>query len=203
MANVNPTVANLQGQLTAGLNQLASLGVNVNGGGGAPAAGATTAAARQQARPDIEQLTGITARGQQIAVIKDNVQGLYRLAAGTNQDEKVTVQDGASIKTLLFDGSGKNVRYYEVADRDTVKVDLDRRQGIATGITNLSKVVAGRQERLKALTEALAQDSNENGNTNQVDIQRLVQEQQVTEHLSNMNKKIYDSVQAAITPWLR
>lgn len=212
MATGANTVANLQNQLTAGLAQLNNLGINVNGGGAANTGAANAAAnANAQTAATIQQLTGQSARGQQVAVIKDNAQGTYRLAAPTGQSEKVVVAEvnpengqltGAT-KTLLFDASGKNVRNFEVADRATMRVDLDRRQGIATGINNLTRVIAGRQERLKSLTEALAQDSNENGSTNQVDIQRLVQEQQVTEHLSNMNHKIYESVQNSISAWLR
>ncbi len=176
MTAVNTNVTALTGQLTQGLQALGNLGVAIPGvtGGGTTAAANTTAPGTQTTA-EVVQLVGVNTAGQQIAVIKDNAQGLYRLAQPTGRDEKLTVVDGASTKTLLFDASGKNVRNFEVADRATVKVDLDRRQGIATGINNLSRVIAGRQERLKALTEALAQDSNENGNTNQVDIQRLVQ----------------------------
>jgi hypothetical protein len=135
--------------------------------------------------------------GRQVSVIKSS--DGYKLQPPSGQDEIVKVEN----KMLRFDGKGKNLTNFDVADRESVAVDLDRRQGIATGISNLSRVIAGRQERLKNLSEALAQDSNETGATNQVDIQRLVMEQQVTENLSQMNHKIYESVQNSIQTWLR
>lgn len=219
-------IAGLTASLNQGLGQLGALGVNVGGGGAAaPAAGTnaagaanTPAVAPGATYPGILTPTGVTndvqaqailnagaflsmattsIAGRQVNVLKTS--DGYKLQPPSGQDEIVKVEN----KMLRFDGKGKNLTNFDVADRESVAVDLDRRQGIATGISNLSRVVAGRQERLKNLSEALAQDSNETGATNQVDIQRLVMEQQVTENLSNMNKKIYDSVQSAIAPWLR
>jgi hypothetical protein len=220
-------IAGLTASLNQGLGQLGALGVNVAGGGAAAAAGAAPAANAAAATPAVTPgvtypglltptgvqnevqaqailnggaflgLNTTSIAGRQVSVLKTS--DGYKLQPPSGQDEIVKVEN----KMLRFDGKGKNLTNFDVADRESVAVDLDRRQGIATGISNLSRVVAGRQERLKNLSEALAQDSNETGATNQVDIQRLVMEQQVTENLSNMNKKIYDSVQAAIAPWLR
>jgi hypothetical protein len=214
-AGATNNVAALSNQVGAALSQLGNLGVaipGVTGGGGTAAAtgaNAAAATANTQTTATVKTLQGVNMQGAATPVLKDEAKSEYRLATPTGKAEKVTVRETneqgqvVSEKTLLFDAQGNNVRNFEIADRQTIKVDLDRRQGIATGINNLSRVIAGRQERLKSLTEALAQDSNENGSTNQVDIQRLVQEQQVTEHLSNMNHKIYESVQNAIQIWLR
>ncbi len=195
------------------LSQLQGLGVNTaalglggaatTAGGAAaqPAAGGTGAAANAASTTNagIQMVQAPTARGTQVTVTKDPTTGKYSLTPPTGLDEKVLV-DG---KNLLFDAKGVNVRNFEVVARQPIKVDLDQRVGIASGISNLSRIVAQRQERLKGLQEALAQDSNESGNTNQLDIQLLVQEQQVSEHISNLNHKIYESVQNAIGPWLR
>jgi hypothetical protein len=195
------------------LNTLAGMGVNtqallggVAGGGAAATPGAGAAAtpgaaanAASTTNAGIQMVQAPTARGTQVTVTKDPTTGKYSLTPPTGLDEKVLV-DG---KNLLFDAKGVNVRNFEVVARQPIKVDLDQRVGIASGISNLSRIVAQRQERLKGLQEALAQDSNESGNTNQLDIQQLVQEQQVSEHISNLNHKIYESVQNAIGPWLR
>ena len=228
MTAVNNQIASLGGQLSQGLAALGNMGFNLGGatgGGGTTTAatGTTTAAAGTDAAPGsivsglltaqgvtdpvkAQELLGKGVRlgfattsmgGRQVTVVKDS-KG-YSLEPGSGADELVQVEG----RVLRFDGAGRNLTNFEVADRQGVAVDLDRRQGIASGISNLSRVIAGRQERLKNLSEALAQDANESGSTNQVDIQRLVMEQQVTEHLSNMNHKIYESVQNAISPWLR
>lgn len=219
MASVNNQIASIQGALS----QLGSLGVNLTGGGAVgaangttgatPATGATGAAGTTTAAANAnrtQQLIGQNAQGQQIAVIKNVAGGSYTLAAPTGREEKVVVPEvddngvaTGQTRTLLFDATGRHLRNFEAADRKTVRVTLDARQGIATGINNLSQIVAGRQERLKTLSDALAQDASETGTTNQIDLQRLVQEQDVTKNLSDMNHKIYESVQQAIQAWLR
>jgi hypothetical protein len=142
-------------------------------------------------------LTTNSVSGKTVTVLKDK--NGFRLQTPTGQNELVKIEG----KQIRFDAQGVSARSFQLVQAQQIPVDLDRRQGISTGINNLSKVIAGRQERLKMLSEALAQDSSDTGSTNQLDIQQLVQEQQVTEHLSNMNHKIYESVQNAITPWLR
>jgi hypothetical protein len=142
-------------------------------------------------------LTTTSVGGSAVTVLK-NKDG-FKLQPATGRREVVMVEG----KQIRFDEQGTSARSFQLVQKEQIPVDLDRRQGISTGINNLSKVIAGRQERLKMLSEALAQDSSDTGSTNQLDIQQLVQEQQVTEHLSNMNHKIYESVQNAITPWLR
>lgn len=201
----NNNVAALTAQANALAGQLQGAGVNVaplmagitGGGAAAPAANATGAASTTTA--GLQQVQATTARGTTVTVVKDPSTGRYSLVPPTRLDEKVMV-DG---KVLLFDGNGANVRNFEVAARQPIKVDLDQRVGIASGISNLSRIVAQRQERLKTLQEALAQDSNETGGTNQLDIQQLVQEQQVSENINGLNKKIYDSVQNMVQGWLR
>lgn len=216
MAAVNNALVGLQGQLGQALGQAAALGINVNAltGGGQPGAPgiattpqagvATTATATgggadpaAALRPQSGTVVATSISGRQITIVKADDK--YHLNPPTGMDEAI-VLDG---KPLRFDSKGVHVRNFEIEDRKPTSVELDRRQGIAAGIGNLSKVIAGRQERLKSLSEALAKDANELGSTNQVDIQRLVMEQQATEHLSNMNHKIYESVQNAIAPWLR
>jgi hypothetical protein len=142
-------------------------------------------------------LTTTSVGGSPVTVLK--TKDGFKLQAPTGRNELVQVEG----KQIRFDAQGVSARSFQLVQKEQIPVDLDRRQGISTGINNLSKVIAGRQERLKLLSEALAQDSSDTGSTNQLDIQQLVQEQQVTEHLSNMNHKIYESVQNAITPWLR
>lgn len=142
-------------------------------------------------------LTTTSVGGSPVTVLK--TKDGFRLQTPTGKNELVRVEG----KQIRFDPQGTSARSFQLVQKEQIPVDLDRRQGISTGINNLSKVIAGRQERLKMLSEALAQDSSDTGSTNQLDIQQLVQEQQVTEHLSNMNHKIYESVQNAITPWLR
>lgn len=203
VAGIQATIANTQAQIAAltggqgvagAPGVAASNGTNtavVAGGGGG---GADPAAAL---RPQSGLVNAVSISGRPIVIVKSDDK--YQLQTPTGMDEAV-VLDG---KPLRFDSKGVHVRNFELEDRKPTSVELDRRQGIAAGIGNLSKVIAGRQERLKALSEALAKDANELGSTNQVDIQRLVMEQQATEHLSNMNHKIYESVQNAISPWLR
>ena len=145
-------------------------------------------------------MLGFTTRsmgGNQVQVVKAS--NGFTLSPPTGRDEIVQV-DG---RMLRFDASGRNLNNFQVAERDGVPVEFDRRQGIAAGIGNLSRVVAARQERLKNLSEALAQDAQETGSTNQLDIQRLMMEQQVTENLSQMNRKIYESVQQSVRAWLQ
>lgn len=194
-------------QLSQVLGQLQGMGVNtaalLGGGGAATTPGAAVPGAAVNAasttNAGIQAVQAPTARGTTVTVTKDPSTGKYSLTPPTGLDEKVLV-DG---KNLLFDAKGVNVRNFEVVARQPIKVELDQRVGIASGISNLSRIVAQRQERLKTLQEALAQDSNESGNTNQLDIQQLVQEQQVSENINGLNKKIYDSVQEAVRSWLR
>lgn len=194
-------------QLSQVLGQLQGMGVNtaalLGGGAAAPATGAAATGAvantASTTNAQIQSVQAPTARGTTVTVVKDATTGKYSIVPPTGLDEKVLV-DG---KQLLFDGKGVNVRNFEVVARQPIKVELDQRVGIASGISNLSRIVAQRQERLKGLQEALAQDSNESGNTNQLDIQQLVQEQQVSENINGLNKKIYDSVQEAVRSWLR
>lgn len=200
VATINAAIAETQARIaalgggTAGAPGIATSGgtntvVAAGGGGGADPAAAL--------RPQSGLVNAVSISGRPIVIVKSDDK--YQLQTPTGMDEAV-VLDG---KPLRFDSKGVHVRNFELEDRKPTSVELDRRQGIAAGIGNLSKVIAGRQERLKALSEALAKDANELGSTNQVDIQRLVMEQQATEHLSNMNHKIYESVQNAISPWLR
>ena len=186
----------------------AQAGVNVGpalasltGGGATPGAAGTPAlnAASTTTAP-LTQAAGVTLDGRPVVVVKDPTNGKYALTPATGKDEQVTLSDG---KKMLFDREGKVVRNFEIAARQPIRVELDQRVGIASGISNLSRIVAQRQERLKSLQEAMAQDSNETGGTNQIDIQQLVQEQQVSENINGLNKKIYDSVQSAVQAWLR
>ncbi len=200
-------------QLSQVLGQLQGMGVNtaalLGGGAAAPAAGAAPAVGAQAAAATgtpAQPQPGVTARGASVQVVQD-ANGKVRLAAPTGLDEKVTLLNPATGQptgqVLLFNQAGTQVRNFEIVARQPITVQLDQRVGIASGISNLSRIVAQRQERLKGLQEALAQDSNETGNTNQLDIQQLVQEQQVSENINGLNKKIYDSVQEAVRSWLR
>lgn len=213
MTGINTTSTASLGALAGQVQALMSnpqVAAALGGGGAAanptaPAAGANAAA---PAAGQLAETTGRTNTGQIVKIVKDPTTQKATLVPRTGKPETVSVLDAngqPTGTTLLFGANGVETRNFEVAAKTAIfQPVLDRRDGIASGITNLSRVVAARHERLKALQDALAQDANANGGSaNQMDLQQLVQEQQITEHISNLNHKIYESVQNAITPWLR
>lgn len=201
----NQSVAGLQAQAQSLAGQLTAGGVNVAGilgtgaagliGGGTTPGVATGAAG---ANAGITTTQAVSARGATVTVMKDNAKGIYTIAP-TGQDEMLQI-DG---KVLRFNAQGKSVTNFDVVKREPIAVNIDNREGVAAGISNLSRVVASRQERVKKLTEAAAADSNENGTINQIDMQLIVQEQATNDHMNGLNKKIFDGVEESISLWLR
>ncbi len=196
----NNQVAALMAQVQSLMGQ-----AGVAGGGAAAGAPGTTPATTAAANTASTTTAGIvsvqaqTLRGTTVTVTKDLSNGKYKLTPNTGLDERVTV-DG---KSLLFDGNGEQVTNYQIASRQPIKVELDRRVGISSGISNLSRIVSQRQERIKQLQEALAQDSNETNAVDQLNLQHINMEATAVQHLSEINKKIFDTVESAIGVWTR
>jgi len=206
-------VAALGQQLQTGLAQLQGMGLNlgnITGGGGTgaatqpgatatqPGATGTTAGANGQALPAGPVGTFPTNSGRQVLVSRDNNGSLFIQPTGAY--EVANVQG----KTVRFDAkTGKAIRAFELTDGLQFKIPLDYRDGIATGLANLSRIFGARQERVKLLSNALADDANETGSFNPVDLQKMSLETTTTQQLSEMQKKIFDSMRDSIQAWLR
>ena len=178
----NNQVANLQGQVSAALNQLSSLGVNVAGGGG------TTPAAGANANAAAGANAGAGANGQLTATIP---------ATGKPEIRQINGQ------TKYFDAGGHEITAFQYTESHSFKINLDYREGIATGLANLSRIFGARQERVRLLSNALANDANATGSFNPVDLQKMSLETTTTQQLSELQKKIFDSMKDSITAWLR
>ena len=202
------SVAALAAQAAQAQATLAQLtGGTAAGGGATPATGAATGAAGTTAATGANATTGaqafnpgpyLSVSGKQLTLTK-LADGKLRLAAPTGVAEQINIEG----KLVRFNAQGVETRLFQMADQETVKLDLDHRDGIAVGISNLSTLIAGRQERIKKLSDALTSDANDVGSINQTDLQRLTLENQTTENITGMQKKIYDSVQNSIQAWLR
>lgn len=94
-------------------------------------------------------------------------------------------------------------RLFQQYDALRIQVQLDNRGGLATGLANLARLGAARQERVRLLSDALAYDANQTGAVNAVDIQKMAMETQTMEHMSSIAKKISDSMNNSIQAWLR
>lgn len=92
---------------------------------------------------------------------------------------------------------------FQAADSQKLVVNLDTAPGLATGLSNLARIFGARQERVSGLSQALARDANVNGSFNPVDLQRMSLETTTTQQLSEMQKKIFDSMRDSISPWLQ
>ncbi len=197
MIAANPQLANNPTLMAQAQQAIAAANGVAGGGAAAPApqpVGAVTAGG------GVTGPVSTTTQGTNVPVtLTPDASGLWIMTPPTGRNEAVLVNG----KLIRFDATGKQTRLFALTQAERTVVDLDAKEGIATGINNLSKLVAARQERTKKLSDALAADANENGNINQVDIQQLMQENQTTEHITGLQKKIYDSVQNSITAWLR
>jgi hypothetical protein len=187
----NNQVAGLMNTLGQGLQQLQAMGLNPNaaGGGGAaaPAAGGTPAAGGQAAagaQAGVAQPTFIPGTGKpEIRVGADGKTRYYAAApVGTNAPE---------------------ITAFQYTESHQFKINLDYREGIATGLANLSRIFGARQERVRLLSNALANDANNTGSFNPVDLQKMSLETTTTQQLSEMQKKIFDSMRDSIQAWLR
>ena len=206
-------VAALGQQLQNGLAQLQGMGLNLGniaGGGATPqpgaqgttpgaGAGATNATAGGgTSLPAGPVGTFPTGSGKQVLVSRDDKGSLFIQPTGAY--EIANVQG----KTVRFDAkTGKAIRAFELTDGLQFKSPLDYRDGIATGLANLSRIFGARQERVRLLSNALADDANETGSFNPVDLQKMSLETTTTQQLSEMQKKIFDSMRDSIQAWLR
>jgi len=201
-SGVNNSTAGLQQQIAATQQQIAALG----GGGAAAttgAAGAATGTATAASTPkwdnDVPGVIGSypTANGTMVTVVRD--QAGQETITPTGRTEKVAI-DG---KTVRFGADGKTITAFQQIESLQFKVNLDNREGIASGLSNLSKMFGARQERVKLLSNALADDANDTGQFNPVDLQQMSIETTTTQQLSEMQKKIFDSMRDSIQAWLR
>ncbi|MCW2961463.1 MAG: hypothetical protein JWM25_499 [Thermoleophilia bacterium] len=187
-------------------------------GNAAPLGGADLAATIAQAQQLMGTL-GIAGGGATAAAPAAGAQGATAAAgtaAATGTSAPLTVPGTGQAQALNIQGVGtkyfaaapvgtpaKEITAYQYAEKNvSFKVDLDYREGIAAGLSNLGNIFSARQERIRLLSNALANDAN-NGTINAADMARLQAENSTTEQLSLMQKKIFDSVQNAIQAWLR
>lgn len=203
-ATAGNSVASLTGELGARLQQLQGLGVQVpglTGGGGAAAGQPQTAAAGQPG-----------ATGQPAAGAANGIANPTKIPA-TGKPE---IRQGADVKTRYYDsgidpatgqrradGMALEITAFQYTESHQFKINLDYREGIATGLANLSRIFGARQERVRLLSNALANDANNTGSFNPVDLQKMSLETTTTQQLSEMQKKIFDSMRDSIQAWLR
>lgn len=194
MTAINGNTAALGTDLTAALGQFNQLAGQLGlAGGGGTAAAAAPAAGAQAAGTAAAGTAAATGTAAPLTV------------PGTGQAQALNIQ-GVGTKYFAAAPVGtpaKEITAYQYAEKNvSFKVDLDYREGIAAGLSNLGNIFSARQERIRLLSNALANDAN-NGTINAADMARLQAENSTTEQLSLMQKKIFDSVQNAIQAWLR
>lgn len=188
----NNQVSALTGQLGGLFSQLQGMGVQipgVTGGGATPAAGTGAAAGT----------TPTANAGGQV----NGQPGTF--IPGTGKPE---IRQGADGKTRYYAAApvGTNapeITAFQYTESHQFKINLDYREGIATGLANLSRIFGARQERVRLLSNALANDANTSGSFNPVDLQKMSLETTTTQQLSEMQKKIFDSMRDSIQAWLR
>lgn len=179
------TVAGLTNTLGSLFGQAQALGVTIPGaaaGGGATTAATTTPAAG----------TGTTAT--------PGTQGAQARQIPATGKPEIRLLDG---KTAYFNAQGQEITAFQYTESHQFKINLDYREGIATGLANLSRIFGARQERVRLLSNALANDANTTGSFNPVDLQKMSLETTTTQQLSEMQKKIFDSMRDSIQAWLR
>jgi hypothetical protein len=177
------SVASLASQAQSAIASLGSLGINLNGAAGG---GATTA-------------TGAVPAGAGAAP-----EGQKATAVATGKPQ--IINQGGTIKYFPAGTPGQTVQEitaFQYTDAQQFKINLDYKDGIATGLANLSRIFGARQERVRLLSNALANDANTTGSFNPVDLQKMSLETTTTQQLSEMQKKIFDSMKDSISPWLR
>lgn len=177
----------LQAQAAAAQQQLAAL----TGGGGAAATGGAGAAATPQAGANANAGANGIAQPTYIP--------------GTGKPE---IRQGADGKTRYYAAApvgqqAPEITAFQYTESHQFKINLDYREGIATGLANLSRIFGARQERVRLLSNALANDANNTGSFNPVDLQKMSLETTTTQQLSEMQKKIFDSMRDSIQAWLR
>jgi hypothetical protein len=190
-------VASLQNQLAAAVAAANSL----TGGGGTAAAttpGAATTPAANAAAPAAAGAAGGTNLTARIPAT-----GKYetREIGGRTR----YFDDGIDPNTnqRRADGNAYEITAFQYTEAHSFKIKLDYREGIATGLANLSRIFGARQERVRLLSNALANDANSTGAFNPVDLQKMSLETTTTQQLSEMQKKIFDSMRDSIQAWLR
>lgn len=188
----NNQVAGLMNTLGQGLQSLQAMGLNVNGGGGTAAPGAPQAGAPAPG-------------GQQPGAGAANGIAQPTFIPGTGKPE---IRVGADGKTRYYAAApvgqqAPEITAFQYTESHQFKINLDYREGIATGLANLSRIFGARQERVRLLSNALANDANNTGSFNPVDLQKMSLETTTTQQLSEMQKKIFDSMRDSIQAWLR
>lgn len=190
------TVAALGQQLGNGIAALQGMGVNLGaltGGGGTGAA-----------QPGAAAGAG-TAAGAPAGAANANGVAQPTFIPGTGKPEIRVGQDG---KTRYYAAApvgsqAQEITAFQYTESHQFKIQLDYREGIATGLANLSRIFGARQERVRLLSNALANDANNTGSFNPVDLQKMSLETTTTQQLSEMQKKIFDSMRDSIQAWLR
>lgn len=201
MSAVNNQVAALQAQAAQAQQRLASL---TGGGGtaaGTAAAGtaATAAAAAPTADNNVPGVLGSfpSSTGAMVTVTRDSAGQLSISPTGRSEVVKV------GGKTVRFDPTGKKTTAFKQMLGYQFQVNLDNREGTAAGLSNLSKMFAAGQERVKLLSNAIADDAAESGSFDPSDMQMLSMLSTTQSQQAEMEKKVYDSLRDAIQAWLR
>ena len=209
-AATTASLQNLQSRYAAAMQQLTAI---TGGGGTTPAAPGTATAPTAGATPTTP------AAAPEVASATNSVPGTFGpFPAKSGRSVMVTRDAGGKLsipatggteavamggKTVRFGPDGKNITAFQQIESYTFKVNLDHREGIATGLANLSRIFGARQERVKLLSNALADDANDSGTFDPVDLQKMSIETQTTQQLSEIQKKIFDSMTNAMQVWLR
>ena len=186
-------VAALGQQLSTGLAALSNMGVaipGVTGGGGAT----NTAGAQPQGNGN----TPAGATNANGVPNPTSIPGTGRPEIRVGQDGKTRYYAAAPVGS-----TAQEITAFQYTESHQFKIQLDYREGIATGLANLSRIFGARQERVRLLTNALANDANTTGSFNPVDLQKMALETETTKQLSEMQKKVFDSMRDSIQAWLR
>jgi len=185
-------LAGLNGLLGQVQNIAAANGLNVAGSGATPAANAPA------------PVTGAAAGGD-AAKAKAHIPATGKVEMRVVNGETKYFDSGVDPATgaMRANGLADEITAFQFTESHKFKVTLDYREGIATGLSNLAKIFGARQERVRLLSNALANDANTTGSFNPVDLQQMSLETTTTQQLSEMQKKIFDSMRDAIQPWLR
>jgi hypothetical protein len=198
-ATTGANTSALLSQLGQGLQSLQGLGVSLpgtTGGGGTTGAAATAGATTTAPASGASNPSGLNARIP--------ATGKYEMRTGADGRTRY-FDDGKDPSTGLprADGKAYEITAFQYTDAHAFKINLDYREGLATGLANLARMSGARQERVRLLSNALANDANTTGSFNPVDLQKMSLETTTTQQLSELEKKIFDSMTQATQAWLR
>lgn len=74
---------------------------------------------------------------------------------------------------------------------------------LSTALADMGNILGTRQVRLSDIAVAISADATKSGSFNPIALQRLSIESQTNEQLSQLQKKIFDNMNGAITAWIR